>query len=296
MTDPPQEPSSSLPNIKTPTLGGKQVWTDHCWRQGWRIQQNALTGHWRLLDENNVRHAWGTRSACEQALDRLQPDRTIPQGHLVFFVHGLMRSASSMQGLRSHVADQLPWPCASFEYASTRGAVSDHAKALRDVVRQLPADVKLSFVGHSMGNVIVRHAIGDWRRAGDEQTLKRLTQVVMLGPPNQGASIARQLGKLRVFGWVAGKGALELGPEWRELEEKLATPPCPFGIIAGRLPETSLQNPLVDGEGDFVVSLDETKLAGAADFLETPRLHTFLMDDPAVRQAVVAFLKHQRFR
>ncbi len=154
----------------------------------------------------------------------------------------------------------------------------------------------ISFVGPQHGNIVVRHAIGDWQREGNTELLDRIKHVVMLGPPNQGASIARQLGRTGVFGWVAGQGAMELGRNWNELESRLAIPHCPFGIIAGRLPDTSLSNPLVEGEGDFLVSVEETKLEGAADFLEVPVMHTFLMDDPQVQQAVKNFLECSRFQ
>ncbi len=292
--DEPQ-PASSYLNWKTPTLGGKQLWTDHAWRQGWRIQQNALTGHWRLLDPDNVRHAWGNRAACDEALEQQELARELPAGRVVVLLHGLMRSSTSMHALQQHLHKTLEQPIVCFEYASTRAAISEHAAALREVISGLPSDVRLSFIGHSMGNIVVRHAIGDWQRADDAATLARLDSVVMLGPPNQGASIARQLSKTGVFGWVTGQGGMELGPNWDAFEAKLATPPCPFGIVAGRLPETNFQNPLIDGASDFVVSVEETRLDGATDVLEVPRLHSFLMDDPAVQQAVANFLQHQSF-
>lgn len=285
----------NLPNLRTPTLGGKQFWTDHLWRQGWRIQQNALTGHWRLLDPHNVRHAWGGRTACAEALEQIVPESTLPTQHAVIVLHGLMRSASSMGPLSEMLAQQPGLSVVAFEYASTRYSIGEHAQALREVLDGLPPHAQLSFVGHSMGNIVVRHLIGDLIRAGDTAMLERMRHVVMLGPPNQGSSIARQLSKTGVFGWVTGKGGLELGPGWESFEARLAVPRCPFGIIAGRLPDTTLANPLVEGAGDFVVSVEETKLAGEADFLEVPRLHSFLMDDPAVQAAVVQFLKTNRF-
>jgi pimeloyl-ACP methyl ester carboxylesterase len=276
MAAPQENPlaSGSWPNLKTPTMGGMQLWTDHMWRNGWRIQQHALTGHWRLLDDQNVRHAWGSREACVSVLQQEQPRPVVSDGHMVIFLHGLMRSSGSMSKLGSFVAEQTQQPVAYFEYASTRSSISDHASAFREVVANLPPGIRLSFVGHSMGNIVVRHAFGDWIEAGDKATLDRIQSVVMLGPPNQGSSIARQLSKTGLFGWVTGKGGMELGPHWREFEAKLATPTCPFGIIAGRLPD-SQQNPLVDGHGDFVVSVEETKMPGAVDFLEVPRLHSF---------------------
>ncbi len=282
-------------NVPTPTLGGKQLWTDFQWRNGWRIQQNALTKHWRLLDVNNVRYAWGSRGACDAELNARQPNKLLPTTHVVILMHGLGRSSSSMKGIAKFLEDAGFGTTICLEYASSRDSISQHAAALREVVDGLPLDVHLDFVGHSMGNIVVRHAIGDWQNANATQILNRVEHVVMLGPPNQGASIARQLARTGVFGWVAGEGALELGKKFHELEVKLATPPCPFGIVAGRLTENALSNPLVDGASDFVVSVEETKLNGAADFLEVPVLHSFLMDSPEVQRAVANFLRTSKF-
>jgi pimeloyl-ACP methyl ester carboxylesterase len=272
-----------------------------------------MTKHWRLLDDRNYRHAWGSREACEAVLLESQPDQVIPNNRVTILLHGLGRTSSSMKGLANYLNESGPQLVESpadgsrlapsahgqiicLDYASSRDSIAYHAAALRDVVRGLPEDVKLNFVGHSMGNIVVRHAIGDWQRSEDAATLARLEHVVMLGPPNQGASIARQLARTGVFGWIAGQGGLELGKNWSELELQLATPPCPFGIIAGRLASTAIKNPLVEGEGDFVVSVEETKLPGESDFLEVPLLHSFLMDDLAVQQAVATFLLTSRFK
>ena len=282
-----------LLNLRLPTLGGKQFWTDHLWRAGWRIQQNAVTTHWRLLDPDNVRYAWGSRTACEGALAEHALRLRATRQHHVVLLHGLFRSAASMQGLGDALASRFPWQTVLFEYASTRASISEHAQAFREVVEGLSPQASLSFVGHSMGNIVVRHAIGDWQRAGGQGVLDRLQSVVMLGPPNQGAAIARQLAKVPTYGWIAGEGGLELGPRWEAFEARLATPPCPFGIIAGRLPDL-VYNPLVGDVGDFVVSVEETQLAGGAT-LEVSQGHSFIMDDPEVQQAVGNFIDHQRF-
>lgn len=52
------------PNAALPTLGGTQLWADEHLRGGWRIQRHVWTGHYRLLDSNNVRHAWGSYADC----------------------------------------------------------------------------------------------------------------------------------------------------------------------------------------------------------------------------------------
>lgn len=284
---------AGLFNLSLPTTGGKQFWTDHRWLAGWRIQQNAFTGHWRLLDPGNVRHAWGSRAACERVLSRQPLADSSTALHHIVLLHGLFRSAASMQKLGAMLENPQTRRIVFFEYASTRGSIAEHAAALREVVGGLPSTASISFVGHSMGNIVVRHALGDWEREADQQLLDRVKTVVMLGPPNQGAAIARQLAELPAYDLIAGQGGLELGPQWPQLQAKLAIPRCPFGIIAGRLPN-GFTNPLVGEAGDFVVSVDETKLPGGA-FLEVNQIHSLLMDDPSVHRAVANFIDHQRF-
>ena len=52
--------TSKIGGLAVPTLGGRQFWSDRLVYGGWRIQENFLTGHSRLLDAGNVRRAWGT--------------------------------------------------------------------------------------------------------------------------------------------------------------------------------------------------------------------------------------------
>ena len=59
-------------NLPFSTGGGKQFWTDVDYCQGWRIQQNAVTGHCRLLDPSDVRHAWGTLGQCQVKLGEVE--------------------------------------------------------------------------------------------------------------------------------------------------------------------------------------------------------------------------------
>ena len=301
-------------NVPLKTTGGTQLWTDHCDRDGLRIQQNALTGHWRLLDSHDVRQAWGTRQACEAKLGELciaaeslstptpspgsAPGNTnAAPRHAVVMLHGLMRTRHSMKTLAQSLADKgsadggEPIQTIRFSYASTRSSIGDHAAALREVLESQPSSTQFSFVGHSMGNIVVRHLIGDLKRDGDPQNiLPRCRSMVMLGPPNQGAAIARRLAPTKLYGWVTGAGGMELGPGWEAFSANLATPDFPFLIIAGDVSGSTVQNPLVDGSSDFVVSVDEAKLDGSVAVETFPVLHSFLMNDAAVVERTVDFL------
>ena len=61
----------SMPNIPTPTSGGETFWNNLAEFNGWRLQQNMITKHARILRPNDVRVAWGTVNGMYKALDRL---------------------------------------------------------------------------------------------------------------------------------------------------------------------------------------------------------------------------------
>jgi pimeloyl-ACP methyl ester carboxylesterase len=279
-------------NLASKTGGGTQLWTDHWYRDGYRIQQNVWTGHWRLLDANNVRCGWGSEKHCEKLLDQVCPlPASQPAKHDIILLHGLMRTRGSMMPLEKKLVEASFDEVIRFSYASTRGSIADHAKALRDVLEHLPKDTEFSFVGHSMGNIVVRRMLGDLEKDDPAGILDRCRSMVMLGPPNQGADIARNLARTGLFGLVTGKGGMELGPHWEELEKGLATPSFPFAIIAGDLSHNPIQNPLVEGSSDLVVSVEEAKLEGAEYLKTVPVLHSVLMNDETVQTETLDFIK-----
>ena len=51
---------TSMPNIPFATMGGLVFWNNIAECNGWRLQQNMITNHARILDANDIRIAWGT--------------------------------------------------------------------------------------------------------------------------------------------------------------------------------------------------------------------------------------------
>ena len=54
-------------------------------------------------------------------------------------------------------------------------------------------------------------------------------------------------------------------------------------------------SPLLEGDDDAVVRVEETKLDGAHDFLVVPVHHAAMLRAPAVQRATESFLKAGRF-
>ena len=66
------EELGSMPNIRTPTMGGRTFWTDVVDVGGWKLQKNRVLGNCRILDSGNVRRAWGSEAAMLKAFESLR--------------------------------------------------------------------------------------------------------------------------------------------------------------------------------------------------------------------------------
>ena len=289
-------------NLPLPTLGGKQFWTDYRWWHGWKVQYNSTLDHWRLIDPNGIRRAWGGRQAMLDEMNRVMETTTPPAAidEVVLLAHGLFRSNGSMtpiaeefQRVSSHQIEEpvIRRSVVSMTYASTRDSIAEHSAAMRELLETLPGTPKISFVGHSLGNIVFRHAIGQWKANGDpHKVLDRLHRVVMLGPPNQGSAFAASLSRLGLFETLTGSTGMHLGPAWEKLQHSLGTPPCPFAIVIGDVSNSSLKNPFLDEPNDGVVTVSEATLEGASAIKTFPVVHSFLMRDESIVRATVSYL------
>lgn len=280
------------------TLGGKQFWGDELVCHGWRIQRHIYTGHCRLLDPDDVRHAWGRFDACQTLLADICREQSLPpmQGHVVLVLHGMIRTRSAMLPLARRVADSLPGATAyCLSYPSTRASVASHAARLARVVENLgDAVTQIDFVGHSLGNIVVRHYLADLIAARG-QVDRRFRRMVMIAPPNRGSLRALGWAESRLFQIVMGSPGQELSVQWRQLRQRLATPPFEFGIIAGAKGDGRGWKRYLPGDDDGCISVSTTRLAGARDFMTVRARHTFIMNHRHVQECTARFLNHGYF-
>jgi hypothetical protein len=163
---------------------------------------------------------------------------------------------------------------------------------LANVIANLDGAERIHLVGHSMGNIVIRRYL-----AGNDAAKtrwrpdRRLGRIVMIAPPNHGSITATQLSDTSVFKAVFGASGVQLGKEWKDLESRLAIPAGEFGIIAGGYRNRLGLNPLVPGDDDGRISVDEAKLSGASDFLVIRAVHEFIIFDSRVYDATHRFLK-----
>ncbi len=150
-------------NVPAPTLGGKQYWADELLFRGYRIQRNVLTGHYRLLDIQEIRRAWGTYEQCVAALDEIKRrDKLSPlSGKVVIVLHGLGRTRSSLSGMAKFLGQNGDYTVLAASYPSTMAEVEEHAKSLGKVVENLQGIDEIDFVAHSLGNLVIRRMLYD---------------------------------------------------------------------------------------------------------------------------------------
>lgn len=285
-TDDSTEPAAgeAYPNLCLPTLGGRQFWGDVCYCRGWRIQQNVLTGHFRLLDPHDARHAWGSQAACRAALARIRLQQQLPldEGKAVIVVHGIIRSSKSFSRMRAAL-EQDGYTVIGFDYPSTRVTIRESAEYLQQVISGLERVTEINFIVHSMGGLLVRTYL-------EEHSDPRFHRMVMLGVPNQGANMANVVQSNPLFKLLFGPAGQQLIDDPEGYIAHLPTPDFEFAIIAGARGTPDGWNPLVPGDDDGTVEVENTKLPGAADFMTVCGMHSFLMDRDDVIDATRRFL------
>jgi pimeloyl-ACP methyl ester carboxylesterase len=294
-----QAASEGEPNLKAPTLGGRRYWTDELVYHDWRIQRHADEGHYRLIDGDEVRHAWGTFEECRAKFEAIQREQKLPplEGRVVLVLHGLGRTRISNEDMVEYLRANSKFTVLSVGYASTQADLATHARSLARVIEHLgPKVEEINFVAHSLGNIVIRHYLADQTDAANgRRPDPRIKRIVMVGAPNNGARLAQIFGQNSFYDRILGQSGRAIARQWNDLHKHLATPQTEFGIIAGGERNESGYNPLLPGDDDFIVSVDETKLPGARDFIVVNGLHALLMNNPEVQQAALRFVEHGYF-
>ena len=117
----------------------------------------------------------------------------------------------------------------------------------------------------------------------------------MLSPPNKGSGTIDSMGGNRLFRFVMGPAALQLGTGGSSVPNSLGPADFEVGIIAGNRSVNPLGSWLVEGRDDGSVSVESAKLDGMKAFLVVPENHTFIMYDARVIEEVIHFIQRGSF-
>lgn len=276
---------NGLPNIPLPTLGGQQFWVDEVFYAGWRIQRHILTGHHRMLSPGNIRRAWGSLSACKNSLELIKKEKALKNSshHMVLLVHGMAGWSETFFFLEKHLRKN-GFQAEGYNYPSLKGTLEEQATDLNAFLDALEGFTEITLIGHSQGGIVIRKALekpATWRKK------IKVGGLILIGTPNQGAAMADFSKRLKALGKVAPKVRDQLTSEYAKTLKPLK---FRTGLIAGSLFGKRGINPLVPGNDDGIVGVDEVWIKGQNDRLLVTSDHFTLANRKKSREAVVRFL------
>lgn len=294
------EQAGGLFSTGVPTLGGRFVWSDEVVDHGWRIQKHAVIGHYRLLDDHDRRQAFGSFDTCLAKLNEEKKAQNFPPNpkDVVIVLHGLGAGRQFMEGLAEYLEENGNLATINVGYPSTMEDVDAYAASLDSVIRHLDGVERVSFVAHSMGNIVIRRYLNNMSRLDPAMRPPvEFKRMVMISPPNHGAELADAWADNKLVAAVAGKPLDQLAPSkgWGELEKQLSTPNFEFGIIVGGRGDAEGYFDAIPGDDDGLLSIETSKLAGASDYIQTLGIHQLMPQYKEVRAATLNFLLHGYF-
>jgi len=207
----------------------------------------------------------------------------------VILLHGVMRSPASMAKIENALREK-GFSTLNFAYSSRREPIKTVTKRLhRELAKIAERDVEsVSFVTHSFGTIVARHYLA-------HHSVKKIGRFVMIAPPNKGSEWARILGRLSLYHWAMGVAGQKVQDVEKSIPKIMAPPPCEFGVIAGGTGTRIGINPMLRGDDDGTVTVDETKLEGMKDFVQVRGQHSLLLGQKKVIDNVIFFLEEGKF-
>jgi triacylglycerol lipase len=215
---------------------------------------------------------------------------TLAAEHVVL-LHGLARSASSMTSL-SKALQTAGYSVCNISYPSRKYSVEVLARdfVMPEIARCFPDQgVKINFVTHSMGGIIVR-------QLAVTGSLPNMGRVVMLSPPNQGSEVVDTLSRLWLFKCIGGPAGVTLGTGENAITRQLGPATFELGIITGNRSVNPFISLLLPGEDDGKVAVYSARLDGMKNFMSIPSSHPFIMKNTHAIQQKLHFLEHGNFQ
>jgi pimeloyl-ACP methyl ester carboxylesterase len=206
------------------------------------------------------------------------------QQEVVVLVHGLWVHGLVMELMRRRVA-RCGYRALAYSYPSMRLTLAGNVERLARYCRGLAAP-RVNLVGHSMGGLIVLHAL-------ESATGFKPGRAVLTGAPVAGSHAARRLARL-----PGGRAALgRCMPERMESAARAAGEGREIGVIAGRMPIGigRIVAPDLERPCDGVVSVAETRFAGMRDHIVLNVSHSGMLVSRAVADQICAFLRNGQF-
>jgi len=208
----------------------------------------------------------------------------------VILLHGLARSASSMEKLQEKL-EHADYRVVNVDYESRKHSVATLAElAVGEGLQQCRTqkEQQVSFVTHSLGGILVRLYLNNHK-------VPELHRVVMLGPPNQGSEVVDTLRNMPGFEAFNGPAGMQLGTSSADIPRKLGPVDFELGVIAGTQSINLILSMYLPGTDDGKVTVESAQVEGMKDFIALQVTHPMMMKNATVIAQTLHFLKLGKF-
>jgi triacylglycerol lipase len=208
----------------------------------------------------------------------------------VVVLHGIARSASSMETLVEHIEGK-GYKVLNLDYPSTDFRIEDLIVRINKQVNAFNqgSEHKVHFVGYSMGCLLIRGLLNEYRP-------DNLGRVVMLAPPNLGSEAADFWKDNWLYQKIYGPAGQQLVTDSKGLEKILGRVDYELGVIAGDSSIDPLHSHIIPGPDDGKVSIARTMIGGMKDHIIIHASHTFIIYNKNAFKQTTHFLDTGRFQ
>ena len=198
----------------------------------------------------------------------------------VVLLHGMGRTPHSMLRLSRRLRRAGHHPIL-FGYSPTFESLQGATVRLVRLIERRVDSTHYALVGHSLGTVLIRSALGQLHNRAP-------AACVFLAPPMLACRAAKFFSRFWPYPWMMGEMGQLLAQDM--FMQQLPMPAVPTRIYAGVGGPRAAWLPFGMEANDGILSLTEATGGLAAQAIEVPALHTFIMNSTQVGEDMIRFL------
>jgi pimeloyl-ACP methyl ester carboxylesterase len=209
----------------------------------------------------------------------------------VVLLHGIKKTSACMSKFARHL-EGLGYRVRNLDYPSTRLPIEKIAERIELEIEDAAesTDGKVHLIGHSMGGLIIRAVLKNYRPSN-------LGRVIMIGTPNKGSPVADFLQSVPLYKKLYGPAGQQLITDQSGFADIFGPVDFDLGIIAGNRTVDPISSFIIgySRPNDGKVAVENTKLEGAADHIVVATNHTFFPTSKVMWRQAEVFLDNGVF-